>query len=199
MEQGNLKVLRLHEHPQYLKPCCELINDEWPRSETARMMSLQASCNNLPTSLILINDAKHLLGHCKLTAIPSIPESCFIETVVISKVMRGRKLGSYLMRQVEEYCTDVLKLKMLHLSTKGQEAFYAKLGYKECPPVSIYGTGITYNTPQCVSNKIQNSVPENNYTQAGPQPPPPPPMPKPDRLAMNNTITSTKTYMFKYL
>ncbi|CAD0204107.1 unnamed protein product [Chrysodeixis includens] len=199
MEQGNLKVLRLHEHPQYLKPCCELINDEWPRSETARMMSLQASCDKLPTSLILINDTKLLLGHCKLTAIPSIPESCFIETVVISKLMRGRKLGSYLMRQVEQYCQDVLKLKMLHLSTKGQEAFYAKLGYEECAPVSIYGTGVTYSTPQNISIKIQNPVPENSNTQAGPQPPPPPPMPKPDRLAMNNTITSTKTYMFKYL
>lgn len=199
MDVEDLQVLRLHENPQYLKPCCELINDEWPRSETARMMSLQASCDNLPTSLILINEKKHLLGHCKLTPIPSIPESCFIETVVISKSMRGKKLGSYLMRQVEEYCKSMLKLKMLHLSTKGQENFYAKLGYEVCPPVSIYGTRILNSEPVNISIKIQNPVPVTNGVQSGPSPPPPPPMPKPESLAQINTVKSTKTFMFKYL
>lgn len=200
MEPENLKVLRLHEHPEYLKPCCELINDEWPRSETARMMSLQASCDHLPTSLILINDKKDLLGHCKLTPIPSIPESCFIETVVISKSMRGKKLGSYLMRQVEEYSRNELSLKMLHLSTKGQENFYAKLGYEVCAPVSIYGTHIANKEPIHINNEIQNPVPVNSDTPAaGPCPPPPPPMPKYNNSVPNNTMKSTKTYMFKYL
>lgn len=199
MEPENLKVLRLHEHPEYLKPCCELINDEWPRSETARMMSLQASCNHLPTSLILINDMKHLLGHCKLTPIPSIPHSCFIETVVISKLMRGMKLGSYLMRQVEEYCRNVLKLKMVHLSTKGQENFYAKLGYEVCAPISIFGRCYINSEPTSDRNKIQNPVPVDSSPRAGPPPPPPPPMPKPDILVTSNTLKSTKTYMFKYL
>lgn len=204
MQPESLKVLRLHEHPQYLRPCCELINDEWPRSETARMMSLQASCNHLPTSLILINDKENLLGHCKLTAIPSIPESCFIETVVIEKSMRGRKLGSYLMNQVEKYCKNVLQLKMLHLSTKGQENFYAKLGYEICAPVSIYGTRIVMSngwTP--VSNKSQNGTVSLNSNTTGNKshlipPPPPPPMPKVNSL-VPNPIKSTKTYMFKYL
>ncbi|XP_047033751.1 N-alpha-acetyltransferase 80 [Helicoverpa zea] len=197
METQNLQVVRLHENPHYLKACCELINDEWPRSETARMMSLQASCNHLPTSLILIDDMKRLLGHCKLTAIPSIPESCFIETVVISKSMRGKKLGSYLMRQVEEYCKNILKLKMLHLSTKGQENFYAKLGYENCAPVSIYGVR-SFNSVPTISDKIPNQVPVINNIVEGAPPPPPPPMPKPETM-VKNTLKSTKTFMFKYL
>lgn len=202
MGQENLQVLRLHENPQYLKTCCELINDEWPRSETARMMSLQASCDRLPTSLILVNDEKLLLGHCKLTAIPALPESCFIETVVINKSLRGQKLGSYLMRQVEKYCKNVLSLKMLHLSTKGQENFYTKLGYEICAPVSIYGTRFVNNEPVRMSEIIQNPVPVNSHTKANgpcPPPPPPPPMPKPDNLTHNSTLKSTKTYMFKHL
>ncbi|CAB3248685.1 unnamed protein product [Arctia plantaginis] len=203
MEPESLKVLRLHEHPQYLRPCCELINDEWPRSETARMISLQASCNHLPTSLILINDKEYLLGHCKLTAIPSIPESCFIETVVIKKSMRGRKLGSHLMKQVEKYCKNVLQLKMLHLSTKGQENFYAKLGYEICAPISIYGTHFGNNGSTPVSNNIQNGVSLNSNptgNQLHPSlPPPPPPMPKLNSLVPNYSIKSTKTFMFKYL
>lgn len=201
MEPEGLKVLPLHKHPEYLRACCEMINEEWPRSETARMMSLQASCNELPTSLILVANTKSLLGHCKLTAIPSIPESCFVETVVISRAMRGKKLGTYLMRRVEEYCKSVLNLKMIHLSTKGQENFYVKLGYKVCAPISIYGVRLpSHSYSSAVSIKLDNPVAINPITQTVPGafPPPPPPMPK---ILKNtdNTIKSNKTYMFKYL
>lgn len=196
MEQKNLKVLKLHEHKKYLRPCCELLNDEWPRSETARMMSLQASCDKLPTSLILINEQKLLLGHVKLTAIPSIPNSCFIEAVVILKSMRGKKLGTYLMKEVEKYCKDVLKLDMVHLSTKGQENFYAKLGYELCAPVSIYGSSVVSDSTMVSNNReIKKNITVNN---AATPPPPPPPMPKP-QTTQNTTIKTSKTYMFKYL
>lgn len=36
-EQGELKTRFLHEDPALLIPCCELLNDEWPRSLTARL------------------------------------------------------------------------------------------------------------------------------------------------------------------
>ncbi|XP_063831190.1 N-alpha-acetyltransferase 80 [Ostrinia nubilalis] len=202
MESENLTVLLLHKHPKYLKPCCDLINDEWPRSETVRMMSLQASCDNLPTSLILVNDAKQLLGHLKLTPIPAISEGCFVETVVISRALRGKKLGSFLMRKAEEYCKQVLKLEKVYLSTKGQENFYAKLGYVICKPVSIYGSGLPYRyKPQPPERKVENPVPRVvNNSPSGVPPPPPPPMP--DNNVNNNTINtikSSKTYMFKYI
>lgn len=201
MELKNLEVLLLHQHPDYLNECCNLINDEWPRSETARMNSLLASCDILPTSLILINDKKHVIGHCKLTLIPSIPESCFLETVVISKALRGKKLGTFLMKKAEEYCKEVLQLKMLHLSTKGQENFYAKLGYEICAPVSIYGTRIMYDsTPSPKSHNDKSPVPiKRNTPSSGVPPPPPPPMPINENVINNNVVKTTKTFMFKYL
>ncbi|XP_045502992.1 N-alpha-acetyltransferase 80 [Colias croceus] len=192
MDYENLKVLTLHKHPEFLEACCEMINDEWPRSRTARMMSLTASCDKLPTSLILIDNQLHLLGHAKLTRLPSIPHSCFIETVVIKKNMRGKKLGSFLMRQVELYCKKVLNLKMLHLSTKGQEDFYAKLGYTLCAPVSIYGTVVHTAVESDKSAQKQTSIKSDTAA------PPPPPMPKPQNVS-ETTIKSSKTFMFKYL
>lgn len=195
MDPRNLQVLPLHKNPQYLRACCDLINDEWPRSETARMMSLQASRDELPTSLILV-DKKTMLGHCKLTPIPSMPESCFVETVVISKSMRGQKLGSYLMHYVEDYCKNVLKSKMIHLSTKGQENFYAKLGYKVCAPVSIYGVRVPSSFKASINSpKTETPVP---LVTAGPVPPPPP-MPKTEVFNSNHATKSSKTYMFKLL
>lgn len=222
MEFDNLKVLLLHKHPEYLKETCDLINDEWPRSETARLTSLQASRDNLPSSLILVNDKKLVLGHCKLTPIPSIPESCFVETVVISKAFRGMKLGTYLMRKVEEHCKNNLDLSMLHLSTKGQESFYEKLGYEICMPVSIYGTRMPsyslgmitlpiYQEPihdnklhpsirHTAPSHMETQVPVRSpHTTGAPPPPPPPPMPRNENLINNNDVKSNKTFMFKYL
>ncbi|XP_063538916.1 N-alpha-acetyltransferase 80 [Cydia strobilella] len=203
MESDSLEVLLIHHHPEFLKASCDLINDEWPRSETVRMMSLQASCDCLPTNFILVKDRKEVLGHCKLTPIPSIPESCFIETVVISKAMRGKKLGTYLMRYVEDYCRNVLKLKMAHLSTKGQEKFYATLDYEICAPVSIYGVFSPVNAKlNSSSHKIENLVPEQHALPSAAPPPPPPPMPTYESAWNNNNtskIKSSKTYMFKYL
>lgn len=205
MEPRTLDVLPIHKYPEFMKQCCDLINDEWPRSETARMLMLQASSDRLPTSLVLVSDRTTVLGHCKLTPIPSIPESCFLEAVVISKVLRGKKLGTFLMNKAEDYCRNVLNLKMMHLSTKGQDQFYAKLGYTVCAPISIYGVFAPHNLIDTDNRpKKSNSVPKpdemSNVTRH-PPPPPPPPMPKNNITTISVTPKSgsNKTYMLKNL
>ncbi|XP_041970017.1 N-alpha-acetyltransferase 80 [Aricia agestis] len=197
MEFKNLRVKPLHKFPQYLIGCCDLLNDEWPRSRTARMLSLEASSDKLPTSLILL-DEEVLLGHCKLTPIPSLPNSCFLEAVVIKKSMRGKKLGTHLMRQVEEYCRNVLKLDMIHLSTKGQEQFYAKLGYEVCPPISIFGSSIPTISTGTTSIQKGDSKLAAPCIPGGNPPPPPPPLPSPVPTTAS-TLKTSKTYMCRHL
>ncbi|KPI92099.1 N-acetyltransferase 6 [Papilio xuthus] len=189
MDFGDLRVVALHKHPECLIACCDMINDEWPRSLTARLNSLQSSCDSLPTSLILINKDKMLLGHCKLSRIPSFPKSCFVETVVITKSMRGKKLGTFLMNKVEEYCKNTLKLDMIHLSTHGQQDFYSKLGYVVCHPISIYGNYKQNETVNVKSKKetFASKAKAANEKIKAPPPPPPPPAPvndKPDKIFM---------------
>ncbi|XP_071053341.1 N-alpha-acetyltransferase 80 isoform X2 [Onthophagus taurus] len=169
-------VVPIHKHPKYKLECCKLINDEWKRSETARMRSLDCSSDKLPTSLILLDENDRVIGHCKLSPIPSIPGSCYIESVVILKDLRGKGYGTYLMKRAEEYCKNVLKLKVIYLSTKGQEPFYTKLGYLICQPVSIYGSFISNNT---INVKNENSINVNNNCNI-------------------NTVNG-KTYMCKYI
>ncbi|XP_026481161.1 N-acetyltransferase 6-like [Ctenocephalides felis] len=139
--KNEFKVEPAHDHPDLLEQCCELINAEWPRSLGARMRSLMMSSEKLPTSLIMLQDKTGIIGHAKLTPIPSMPQACFVESVVIAKNLRGKGLGRELMYQVEKYCKSKLNLKQVILSTQGQEQFYSKLGYKECPPISLYGSG----------------------------------------------------------
>lgn len=171
----SLEVLPIHQHPEYLEPCCKLINEEWKRSDTARLHSLTSSCDQLPTSLILLLDRK-LIGHLKLSVIPSIKNSCFIESVVIDKSLRGKGYGTYLMKKAEEYCKSFLALDIIYLSTKGQEGFYSKLGYFKCAPVSIYGNFI--NKKELEEPQDMKST-QNNITNISIKCPPPPPPPPP--------------------
>ncbi|CAH0551822.1 unnamed protein product [Brassicogethes aeneus] len=180
-----LKLLPLHKNAEYMLECCKLINEEWKRSETARLRSLEGSCDKLPTCLILLEDKK-VIGHVKLSVIGSIKEACFLETVVISKDLRGKGFGSVLMKKTEEYCREFLKLKTIFLSTKGQEGFYRKLGYSDCKPVSIYGGGTN------LAENIPNIEPsENIILHSGP---PPPPIPSHLKIMSN-----PKTFMKKDL
>ncbi|KAH1001082.1 hypothetical protein HUJ04_013341 [Dendroctonus ponderosae] len=181
----DFSVLPLHKHPEYLQDCCELINSEWKRSHTARMQSLQGSCDQLPVSLILLK-GEALVGHLKLCPIPSIKSGCFVQSVVVNRADRGKGFGSVLMQRAEVYCKDKLNLSVIYLSTQGQEEFYRKLGYSECSPISIYGS---FSTPP-----IENG-PNSMGRTKGSRPdvaPTPPPMP------INSTkLASSKTYMKK--
>ena len=83
MDLRNTSVMPLHYDWKYLDACCNLLNEEWPRSTTARwgdhsnwkkevtlaswkelthenysfyrMHSLKSSCDHFPTSLILLS------------------------------------------------------------------------------------------------------------------------------------------------
>lgn len=184
----DLKVVPLHHHPEYTKECCDLINREWKRSETARLRSLECSCDNLPTSLVLVQN-KHVIGHLKLTSIPSIKEACFVESVVIDDKMRGKGLGTLLMENAENYCKTVLALNTIYLSTKGQEEFYRKLGYIECQPISIYGSFVP-NNPTQGDKKIANNCKHLYDITSVPIPPPMP-------ANSTNHAQLAKTYMKK--
>ncbi|XP_063919190.1 N-alpha-acetyltransferase 80 [Zophobas morio] len=180
----DLSVVPLHHNKKYMSNCCKLINDEWKRSETARMRSLESSSDKLPTSLILLKN-EDVIGHLKLSPVPSIPDACFVESVVIERGLRGKGFGTVLMEKAEAYCKKCLQLKTIYLSTKGQEGFYSKLGYMECQPISIYGN---YTPTSTTNHKIMNDC--NNSRHGVPKPPPMP------SFQVNN---KHKTYMKKEL
>uniref|UniRef100_A0A1B6CMK8 N-acetyltransferase domain-containing protein n=1 Tax=Clastoptera arizonana TaxID=38151 RepID=A0A1B6CMK8_9HEMI len=179
----SLEVLPIHHHEQFFEPCCKLINSEWKRSDTARMWSLKASCDQFPTSLVLVYKKCEVVGHARMTLIPSLVSACFIESVVIDTNHRRKGWGKYLMFKTEEYalCQNIISL---YLATKGQEEFYRKLGYSECPSVSIYGSPpLCPQKPNIISSYI-----------APPAPPMPSLLPKTN---INQFSKPKKTYMKK--
>jgi len=80
-------VVPIHNYPELMKDTCALINAEWPRSETARMRSLEASCDSLPCSLVLTTEGMcRVIAHLKLSPINSKKKACFVESVVVDVV-----------------------------------------------------------------------------------------------------------------
>ncbi|KAK3931776.1 N-alpha-acetyltransferase 80 [Frankliniella fusca] len=214
-------LVPLHQYPEFTFQCATLLNLEWPRSRQARLNSLWSCSKNFPVAMVLVqSDVRQTVGFCKISLIPSQKHSCFVESVVIHPDMRGKGLGSLLMKKLEEYVLS-RKLQILYLSTLGQEKFYKKLGYDECEPVSLYAFGINSNSsfPLSQSNNNKNNleggllkeknVPQNNKSSDKrvidqcsshpPSPPPPPPPPPFPKKAFGDGIMTSKTYMRKEL
>nr|XP_020644766.1 N-acetyltransferase 6 isoform X2 [Pogona vitticeps] len=148
-----LTVVPLHQRPDLLEACADLINEEWKRSRTSRMHSLQRSADNFPMCLVLIRTQRpgeemaegkmtesqaQLLGHARLSRVVGQPKSLFVETVVVAKALRGKGYGRKLMEAVENYAKS-RGYQHLHLTTHDKQHFYAHLGYTLSKPVQCAG------------------------------------------------------------
>ncbi|KAM7170225.1 LOW QUALITY PROTEIN: N-alpha-acetyltransferase 80 [Macrochelys suwanniensis] len=140
-----LTAVPLHQRPDLVEVCAELINEEWKKSKTSRMYSLQKSTDNFPMCLVLIKTqraaeaaeeemVKTQPGHARLSRIVSHPESLFVETVVVSRALRGQGYGRKLMEATECYAKS-RGFRHLHLTTHDKQHFYAHLGYAASEPV----------------------------------------------------------------
>lgn len=184
------RIVPLHRRPDLMDACCMLLNSEWPRSKTARLKSLSDSCDKFPTCLVLINAEDRVLGHCKISLIPKLNHSCFIQSVIINRKYRYQGLGSRLLKGAEEYAVKK-GISYMYLVTKGQEMFYLKNGYRACDPFQAYGIkDVLCSTASIARAKLKEKTPQCSG-------PPPPPMPKfkmPDFFDMD-----ARTHMVKRL
>ena len=73
--------------------CCKIMNHEWPRSEALRWRMLDSSREDLPMSLALsqwFDTGPCVLGHTRLSRIPSDPNAAWIESFIIHPELRGK-------------------------------------------------------------------------------------------------------------
>uniref|UniRef100_A0A8D9ERP4 N-acetyltransferase 6 n=3 Tax=Cacopsylla melanoneura TaxID=428564 RepID=A0A8D9ERP4_9HEMI len=158
----HLILLPIHYHEEYMNETARLINREWQKSMAARLLSLSKSCDEFPTSFVLVNQKTNLVvGHAKVSAVKTIPDAVYIETVVIDRIYRGKGWGSELMKQLHDYLVIKHNAQTAYLSTKGQEKFYMRLGYEQCEPIPIYG-GFPLPANQINSNQNDNEIINNN-------------------------------------
>lgn len=96
----NVILVPFVERTDLTDECIELINQEWPRSDTARKLSLERSSNHdPPMAFVLLNaDDKSLVGFARFLHILNYAgKAALFETVVIKRELRGKGLGKVLM------------------------------------------------------------------------------------------------------
>ncbi|KAK3852338.1 hypothetical protein Pcinc_041069 [Petrolisthes cinctipes] len=147
-EEEEITLVPLHHHPEHINDCMTILNEQWPRSTTLRLRSLNSSYDKLPTSLALVRqqheDLTEVIGHGRINLVPREVGGAWVESVIIRRDLRGRGYGRVLMARMEEYARKC-GFTTVFLSTHDQQEFYARLGYEFCAPVCIYGGVVNSN------------------------------------------------------
>ncbi|XP_062316473.1 N-alpha-acetyltransferase 80 [Osmerus eperlanus] len=189
-EGSRVRAIPLHQRPDLLVACADLVNAEWQRSRSARLHALRKSCPGFPVCLVLVRGGEALVGHARISRVVGRSDSLFVESVVVSKAERGRGYGRTLMEETEVYARG-LGFKRLCLTTHDKQHFYAHLGYRLSAPVQNAGamtSFVSMEVLQRLSRGVggethsqgegnQDLKPGTLVTDSAPPPPLPPPPP----------------------
>ncbi|XP_058855926.1 N-alpha-acetyltransferase 80-like [Acipenser ruthenus] len=143
MCDAEVTVVPLHRRPDLVGACADLVNSEWQRSRAARIHSLEKSCDGFPVCLVMVSRADQLLGHARLSLVVGQPRSLFVETVVVSRELRGKGYGRRMMEATERYARS-RGFWRLCLTTHDKQHFYAHLGFVLSEPVQNAGSMTTF-------------------------------------------------------
>lgn len=178
-------MVPIHQRPDLLLPCAQLVNSHWQRSEGARLHALQKSCQEFPVSLAMLAGspgAERVLGHARLSRVVGHGASLFVESVVVSEAERGKGYGRVLMERTERYARGRGFLRLC-LTTHDKQLFYAHLGYAPSAPVQSAGSLASVVPMETLLQHVRLSPPSIS-PGALPPPlhPPPPPVPPPHSI-----------------
>ncbi|CAL9702812.1 unnamed protein product [Knipowitschia caucasica] len=204
MSEAPLRAVPIHQRPDLLAPCADLVNQEWKRSQAARIHSLQKSCSEFPVCLVLLGGqsrCESLLGHSRLSRVVGQSNSLFVESVVVSKAERGKGYGRALMEETERYAQN-RGFKRLYLTTHDKQHFYKHMGYVLSTPVQNAGAMTAFvpmetllrfspspSQPVNAAEKLSNRKDDSSICQnALPSPPLPPPPPAPPLLFPKSNV-----------
>lgn len=215
MEVAQYKFFLLHSKRELLQETALLINKEWSRSLAARLASIEEGSDELPCSVVMVEEGGRVVGHARLMPVAGVRDAALIETVIVAPELRGRGLGRQLMEKAERHTVE-MGYKTLHLSTHDKQGFYSRLGYERGPAVSGQRKCIARLSNDQAHSLLGGRVEESSETNiedlqqdcstslpappplAGLAPPPPPPPPK--LLDTSRTVPSqVVTWMVKQL
>lgn len=185
-----LSLVPLHERPELLEACAELLGEEWGKSRASRLHALRRSSDAFPTCLLLLRSRAlpeapatpegpcQLVGHVRLSRVAGRPHDLFVESVVVARALRGQGYGRQLMEATERWAR-ARGFGRLHLTTHDKQHFYAHLGFVLGEPVQ----SVAFLSPAISSGVLRlfaaPPLSATATTRPRVSPAPPPPLPPP--------------------
>ncbi|XP_064310008.1 N-alpha-acetyltransferase 80 isoform X2 [Phalacrocorax carbo] len=196
-----LSLVPLHQKPELLEACAELLGEEWGKSRASRLHTLQRSSDSFPACLLLLRSQGpaeasaaregpcQLVGHIRLSRVAGRPRDLFVESVVVARALRGQGYGRQLMEATERWARD-RGFSCLHLTTHDKQHFYAHLGFVLGKPVQsvaflspaipaevlqLFSASAGAATTTITRPRVPSAPPPLLPPPAAPPPPPPPP------------------------
>ncbi|KAM6062396.1 N-alpha-acetyltransferase 80 [Chlamydotis macqueenii] len=190
-----LSLVPLHQRPELLEACAELLGEEWGKSRASRLHTLQRSSDAFPTCLLLLRRRGatespsaavtaqegpcQLVGHVRLSRVAGRPCDLFVESVVVARALRGQGYGRRLMEATEQWAR-ARGFSCLRLTTHDKQYFYAHLGFDLGEPVQ----SVAFLSPAIPAEVLRlfSAAPGSAVAiTTGPRVPsaPPPPLPPP--------------------
>ncbi|KAM6325257.1 LOW QUALITY PROTEIN: N-alpha-acetyltransferase 80 [Podargus strigoides] len=201
-----LSLVPLHQRPELLEACAELLGEEWGKSRASRLHTLQRSSDAFPTCLLLLRSRGpsdtpaaaptawegpcQLVGHVRLSRVAGRPRDLFVESVVVARALRGQGYGRRLMEATERWA-QARGFGCLHLTTHDKQHFYAHLGFVLGKPVQsvaflspaipaevlrLFSATPATATAIATKPRVPSTPPPPLLPPAAPPPPPPPPV-----------------------
>lgn len=182
-----LSLVPLHQRPELLEACAELLGEEWGKSRASRLHTLQRSSDAFPACLLLLRSQRpseapaaregpcQLVGHVRLSRVAGRPHDLFLESVVVPRALRGQGYGRQLMEATERWAR-ARGFGCLHLTTHDKQHFYAHLGFVLGEPVQ----SVAFLSPAISTEVLRlfSTCPSTaTTTRKVPTAPPPPLLP----------------------
>ncbi|NXL44745.1 NAT6 acetyltransferase, partial [Podilymbus podiceps] len=186
-----LSMVPLHQRPELLEACAELLGEEWGKSRASRLHMLQRSSDAFPACLLLLRSRGpaetpavaptaregpcQLVGHVRLSRVAGRPRDLFVESVVVARALRGQGYGRRLMEATERWAR-AQGFSCLRLTTHDKQYFYAHLGFVLGEPVQ----SVAFLSPAIPAELLRLFTPPATAaaSSTGPRVPstPPPPL-----------------------
>ncbi|KAI6187839.1 N-acetyltransferase 6 [Aphelenchoides besseyi] len=208
MMTHDCQLVALSERKDLIEECVRLINEEWPKSHSSRLLSVERAANfEPPMAFVLLSaEEEQLIGYGRFLRILNYNgNAALLDTIVIKRELRGQGYGRILMNLLKAEAIG-RDYELLIISTDDKQQFYEKCGYKCCKFLNLLTSNIAQSNGLSDSMRFDRPIPtEPNEridertsatTISSSSIPSPPPLFESMRRPQN---TSTTQYMFHYL
>ncbi|XP_022111698.1 N-acetyltransferase 6-like [Acanthaster planci] len=142
-------ICSLHDRPELIDSCAQLLKITWPCSKPDRLHQLTAEeQSGPPCSLVLIEHGEDtpdtVIGHVRLVTVthPKTPRGAYLEAVCISPSKHGLGLGRKMLLLAEEYAHETLGCEQMFLiCAQSLVGFYERLSYQVYPVLTLETEG----------------------------------------------------------